>query len=100
MHCRQVFTALVLSACMYVPNANAQACPGKADTTTPSPTSYSARSDSAYQEVQTFAVKEVDLVLVGDSLAQAFDESTLRPLSVINLGVGGDKTQNALYRLS
>jgi lysophospholipase L1-like esterase len=50
--------------------------------------------------VQTFAVKEVDLVLVGDSLAQAFDESTLRPLSVINLGVGGDKTQNALYRLS
>jgi lysophospholipase L1-like esterase len=50
--------------------------------------------------LQTGAVKEVDLVLVGDSLAQAFDASTLRPLSVINLGVGGDKTQNALYRLS
>jgi hypothetical protein len=44
---------------------------------------------AAYQQLQTFAVKEVDLVLIGDSLAQAFDESALSPLSVINLGVGG-----------
>ena len=39
-------------------------------------------------------------MLIGDSLAQAFDESALSPLSVINLGVSGDKTQNVLYRLS
>lgn len=96
------FIALVLfaSACVYVPNANAQACPEEAVTTTPSARRDSAGVASAYQQLQTFAVKEVDLVLIGDSLAQAFDESALSPLSVINLGVGGDKTQNALYRLS
>ncbi len=40
-----------------------------------------------------------DLLLIGDSLAEGWDNSSLPALKLVNLGVGGDKVQNVLWRL-
>jgi platelet-activating factor acetylhydrolase IB subunit beta/gamma len=42
---------------------------------------------------------DVDLILLGDSLAQNWDTKMFQPLSVVNLGIAGDKTENVLWRL-
>jgi len=47
-----------------------------------------------------FKTQSIDLVLIGDSLAQAWDDKSWLPARVLNLGVGGDQTQHVLWRLS
>jgi lysophospholipase L1-like esterase len=43
--------------------------------------------------------KAVDLILLGDSLAEFWTVDDFSPLTAINLGDGGDTTQNVLWRL-
>jgi lysophospholipase L1-like esterase len=41
-----------------------------------------------------------DVILIGDSLAEQWEQRLWSPLRVFNLGVSGDRTQNVLWRLS
>jgi len=41
----------------------------------------------------------IDIMLVGDSLAEYWPDELWRPLNVFNFGVKADKTQHALWRL-
>jgi platelet-activating factor acetylhydrolase IB subunit beta/gamma len=77
----------------------AQICSDQDLTTTPAPPP-SPRSYRLYLEQLLSAVDaNVDLILLGDSLAELWDTKMLQPISVVNLGVGGDRTQNVLWRL-
>lgn len=47
---------------------------------------------------------QVDLIMIGDSITQAWEKQrsypqNFAPSKVLNLGYGGDRTQNALWRL-
>jgi lysophospholipase L1-like esterase len=42
----------------------------------------------------------MDVILIGDSLAEQWERRLWSPLRVFNLGVSGDRTQNVLWRLS
>lgn len=74
-------------------------CHGQKVTLTPAapPTD---RSYNLYLKQTTSAIKgNVDLMLIGDSLAEGWDDSSLPTAKLVNLGVGGDKVQNVLWRL-
>ncbi len=60
----------------------------------------SERSYSLYLK-QTSSVNtgRVDLLLIGGSLADGWDNNSLPAAKLVNLGVGGDKVQNVLWRL-
>lgn len=45
------------------------------------------------------AVSNADLVLAGDSLIEGWHSDLLSPHTVLNLGVGGDETQNLSWRI-
>lgn len=69
-------------------------------TATPAPPN-DANGWRIYTKERSLAIRaNVDLVLVGDSLAEAWDTTMWSPMRVINLGVGGDRTQNVLWQLS
>jgi lysophospholipase L1-like esterase len=98
-----IFIAVIAYvAILYPLTATAQAC-DKVDelvTATPAPPS-SAVAWRTYLEETHFAVRaDVDLVLIGDSLAKNWDPKMLLPMRVLNLGIWGDKTQNVLWRLA
>jgi lysophospholipase L1-like esterase len=50
--------------------------------------------------MMTNAPVNLDILLIGDSLASQWPISLLSPLEVANYGVGGDKPQNVLGRLT
>jgi lysophospholipase L1-like esterase len=69
--------------------------------TTPSPPSTVARW-TTFQKKQSSPFKRVEIALIGDSLAEYWPaqiiEKAFRP--VWNFGVGGDQTEQVLWRLS
>ena len=68
-------------------------------TTTPSPPPF-AESWRRHETLMTrLPQAPIDLMLVGDSLAELWPDELWRPLQVFNFGVKADKTQHALWRL-
>jgi platelet-activating factor acetylhydrolase IB subunit beta/gamma len=41
----------------------------------------------------------LDVILIGDSLVEGWDIQLLSPLAALDSGVGGDRTENVLWRL-
>ena len=78
----------------------ADVCPGQEVTTTPAAPPSQRSYDLYRKQLNSVANADVDLILLGDSLAEGWDSSFLPPIKVVNLGVGGDKTQNVLWRLN
>jgi lysophospholipase L1-like esterase len=68
-------------------------------TTTPAPPTTVGTWKFYLDETKYAVRRDVDLVLVGDSIAQAWDTKMFLPRQVVNLGVGADKTQHVLWRL-
>jgi hypothetical protein len=69
--------------------------------TTPSPPDSIERWQSYLEEIESArTASSVDTVVVGDSLAEQFDAKYWHPKSILNLGIGGDKTQQTLWRLN
>jgi lysophospholipase L1-like esterase len=81
--------------------ANAEMCDRfeKLVTTTPSPPTHAFLWQLFVKELPSDPV-DVDLLLLGDSLAQSWPGTSLSPLRIANLGVGGDQTQQVLWRLT
>ena len=69
-------------------------------TTVPAPP-HDAGAESAHarQMADLPSVGPLDMLLVGDSLAQHWPGSAWNPWSTFSLGVGGDLTQHVLWRL-
>jgi lysophospholipase L1-like esterase len=77
---------------------SAETC--SADLTTTAAPPPTPRSLELYLKSLHSAVgPDVDLILLGDSLAEFWDTKMLKPISVVNLGMAGDKTQNVIWRL-
>jgi lysophospholipase L1-like esterase len=69
--------------------------------TTPSPPDTIERWQRHLAEVESSRTAvAVDTVVVGDSLAEMFEAKYWAPKKILNLGIGGDKTQQALWRLN
>jgi len=58
------------------------------------------------EKIGEMAEKDIDLLMIGDSITHGFDEPGARlwkeffvPRKAINLGFGGDRTQHVLWRL-
>jgi hypothetical protein len=69
--------------------------------TTPSPPDTIERWRRHLAEVESARTAvSVDTVVVGDSLAEMFDAKYWAPKKILNLGIGGDKTQQTLWRLN
>src|ERR1700689_2185806 len=98
-----LLTAVPLAViALAVQAAGANAC-DRAETlaaTTPTARHDGFARRSYLDEAKLAVATRVDLVLIGDSLAQAWDVKMWQPMRVVNLGVGGDTTQNVLWRLS
>jgi lysophospholipase L1-like esterase len=97
---RHVPIAFFLFLCPLV--VSAQPC-GKFDklmTSTPAPPRTSGGWSAYLDQLKSAKRGTIDLVLVGDSLAQAWDTHMWSPMRVVNLGVGGDGTQDVLWRLA
>ena len=102
---RQFSAVALLIACfviLYPSGVFAQECDAIdiLVTTTPAPPSTADTWKVHLSELKSSAGGVVDLVLIGDSLAQAWDAKMFLPMRVVNLGVGGDKTQEVLWRLA
>ena len=99
--CLAPIPTIVFAVISYPSGVSAQPCDeiDKRITSTPAPPHYPG-GWSAYLEELKFAKRGVvDLVLIGDSLAQAWNTKMWSPIRVVNLGVGGDRTQDVLWRL-
>ena len=97
----RVLRGLLISAivCITPAPAFAQICSDQNLTSTPA-SPPNPRSYNLYLKQLLLAVDaNVDLILLGDSLAALWDTKMFQPISVVNLGVGGDRTQNVLWRL-
>jgi len=69
--------------------------------TTPSPPDTVERWRRHLAEMESVRTAvAVDTVVVGDSLAEMFEAKYWAPKKILNLGIGGDKTQQALWRLN
>jgi lysophospholipase L1-like esterase len=96
-----VISAIVCIAILWPSVGFAQGCSGEVTTTTPAPpTSLSRRFLLHLKQLKYAVSADVDLILVGDSLAEAWDTKMFQPMSVVNLGVSGDRTQQVLWRLA
>jgi lysophospholipase L1-like esterase len=99
-----VLLAIAFTPCVGNP-AHAQANPDcDADdirvTTTPSPPSAGSSWKVFLNQVEAAkSASDVDVVVLGDSIAQGWPAEALAPLQTFNMGSGGDHTQNALWRL-
>ena len=69
-------------------------------TTTPAPPHTAGPWKLYYQKLAAIQPGNYDLLLIGDSLADAWPADSLSPLQVANFGIGGDETQNVLWRLA
>ena len=97
----RVLRGLLISAivCITPAPAFAQVCSDQDVTTTPASPPF-PRSYEVYLKQLRLAVDaEVDLILLGDSLAEFWDTKMFQPISVVNLGVSADRTENVLWRL-
>jgi len=95
-------TVIVSSMLFSLMPALAQAC-DEIDTlvtTTPAPPPDVNRWRRNIEKLQLAVPAEVDVVLIGDSLADAWDSKMWLPVRVVNLGVAGDGTQHVLWRLA
>src|SRR6266498_273844 len=99
-----IWTVALLASSLI--RAEAQEACDQADlviTTTPAP-SRAAGSVQRHLALIASAVQAVDLLLLGDSLAQGWPTDLAQTLTrsgrVANWGVGGDETQTVLWRLS
>jgi lysophospholipase L1-like esterase len=63
------------------------------------PHSEQARDLHSRQMMELPAIGDLDILLVGDSLAQHWPLGSWHPWTALNLGVGGDLTQHVLWRL-
>jgi lysophospholipase L1-like esterase len=87
-------------AIVYPSSGFSETCSGQVVTTRPA-SSPNPRSYELYFKQLDFAVStDVDVVLLGDSLAEYWDIKMFNPIKVINLGVAGDRTQDVLWRLN
>src|SRR5580693_6347529 len=77
----------------------AQTCSGQDLTTTPAAPPNSRSYELYLKQLHSTVSADVDLILLGDSLAEYWDGKIFQPLKVVNLGVAGDTTQNVLWRL-
>jgi hypothetical protein len=77
----------------------AQDCARQEISTTPA-SPPNARSYELYRkQLQSVTSSDVDLILLGDSLAEYWNIRMFLPYTAFNMGVAGDKTQNVLWRL-
>ncbi len=99
--CLALIPTIIFAVISYPSCASAQPCDevDKLITSTPAPPHYSAGWNAYLEELKFAKRGVVDLVLIGDSLAQAWDTKMWSPMRVVNLGVGGDRTQDVLWRL-
>lgn len=69
--------------------------------TTPSPPPWPANL-ARHETLLAAPKKQVDLVVVGDSIAMGWNQQAWakRSVTMFNLGVGGDRAQNTLWRLA
>lgn len=72
---------------------------GVLTTTTPAPPHDEWAWRAYADELAAVGAGPIDLMLVGDSLAQAWDTQMWAPKKVLNFGIGGDRTQHVLWRL-
>ena len=93
--------AIVCAAILCPSVVSAQPCDkiDKLLTSTPTPPHYAGGWRAYLEEFKSVKRGVVDLVLVGDSLVQGWDTKMWSPMHVVNLGVGGDRTQDVLWRL-
>ncbi|WP_297832993.1 hypothetical protein [Pseudomonas sp.] len=68
--------------------------------TTPAPPTYAGAWALYEKQLSNISDEKVDLIIIGDSLAQMWENNYWRPLSTVNLGVAADQTQNVLWRLA
>jgi lysophospholipase L1-like esterase len=68
-------------------------------TTVPSPPPLAASWRRHLELVAALPSDRLDLLLVGDSLAQYWPDSCFGKIKFFNFGIAGDKTQHALWRL-
>lgn len=95
-----MISAIVGTTIFYPSVVFPQACSGLEITTTPAPPP-SLRSRALYfWQLHSVVSSDVDLILLGDFLAGGWDKKMFQPMSVVNLGIGGDRTQNVLWRLA
>jgi len=92
---------VIFAVILYPSVVPAQPCDeiDKLITSTPAPPYYPGGWRAHLKELKFAKRVVVDLVLIGDSLAQAWDTKMWAPMHVVNLGVGGDRTQEVLWRL-
>lgn len=67
--------------------------------TTPAPPTTAEKLRLYNRQLASVTTTDVDILLLGDSLAQYWDTKWLLPLRAFNMGVGSDQTQHALWRL-
>ena len=93
---------LLCAVTVYPSLVSAQSCDeiDKLITSTPAPPYYPGAWRAHLEELKFAKRGVVDLVLIGDSLAQRWDTKMWYPMRVVNLGVGGDRTQEVLWRLA
>lgn len=100
---KYIFRATLLITTVFAPAAlSADPCDrtDKLVTTTPAPPANADRWRMYRHELASIPRGNTDLVLLGDSLAELWAAQLWEPKHVVNLGVGGDDTQRALWRLS
>lgn len=101
-----IASALLLAAAM-TPALGAasadEACPPAAIAvaTTPVPPQYVVKLEAHLDKMKRLDQSDAQIVLFGDSLVEGWpaDMAPLDRFKVVNLGIGGDATQNALWRL-
>jgi lysophospholipase L1-like esterase len=96
----RIFVAVLLNVALALPAA-AQECAGMAAANTPAAYKDIGKTSLYEAEVRTIAdQKTADMILIGDSLVEAWDVKLLHPRTAVNFGIVGDKTQNVLWRLN
>jgi lysophospholipase L1-like esterase len=94
-----LLSAIMCITILHPSRGFAQTCRGQEFTTTPSPPPNQRSYELCLRQLHSAVSADVDLILLGDSLAECWDNRMFLPINVVNLGVGGDKIQNVLWRL-
>ncbi|MBN9017047.1 MAG: hypothetical protein J0H11_06485 [Rhizobiales bacterium] len=104
--CRTIAPALLLATAMMVAGGSARAdgtCPPAAIAvaTTPVPMQYVSKLEAHLDKMTRLDQSDAEIVLFGDSLVEGWPAgmAPFDRFKVVNLGIGGDATQNALWRL-
>jgi lysophospholipase L1-like esterase len=95
----KIIPAIICITILLPSSGFTQTCSGRDVTTTPASPPNPRSYDLSRKQLDSAPNGDVDLVLLGDSLAEYWDRKMFPPISVVNLGVAGDKTQDVLWRL-